>query len=316
MRFITAREVESALDWPSLIERLRTQFRRGATVPLRHHHAIDMPGRDTATLLLMPAWTDGGYIGVKQATVFPDNPKTQNKPSVIGIYLLLSGKTGAPVALLDGTVLTLKRTAAASALAAKYLARPDANRLLMVGAGQLAPYLIAAHAAVRPIREVLIWNRHPASARKLAHNIGKSLARPGWSVHATEDLEGAVHGADIISCATLSRDPLIHGAWLPDGVHIDLVGAFTPEMRETDDDVMRQCRIFVDTRDGALAEGGDIVAAINNGTISANDIAADLFELTRGEKDGRRFYAQRTVFKSVGTALEDLAAAVLAAERT
>jgi len=310
MRIISAAEVEAALDYPSLVERLRQAFRRDIEVPVRHHHDIEMSGASTATLLLMPAWQAGRHIGVKMVTVFPDNGE-KSLPAIMGIYVLLDGHTGSPQALIDGPKLTVKRTAAASALAASYLARNDAERLLMVGTGALAPELIMAHAAVRPICNVLIWGRNPEKAEKLARRMNRRDFKVDW----TDDLEAAARGAHIISCATLSKEPLIHGEWLQPGQHIDLVGAFRPDMRETDDAVMRRARVFVDTRAGATKEGGDIVQAVDSGALNLEDIAGDLFEITRGERSGRRYYDQVTLFKSVGTAIEDLAAAQLVNER-
>jgi len=310
MRIIAAAEVEAALDYPSLVERLRQAFRRDIQVPLRHHHDIELAGGSTATLLLMPAWQADRHVGVKMVTVFPDNAE-QGLPAVMGIYVLLDGKNGSPLALIDGPTLTVKRTAAASALASSYLSRPDSERLLMVGTGALAPQLIVAHAAVRPICNVLVWGRTPEKAQRLAKRMNRRDFRVDW----TDDLETAVRGAHVISCATLSKEPLIRGEWLQPGQHLDLVGAFRPDMRETDDAVMRRARVFVDTRAGATTEGGDIAQAVAAGALSLDDIAGDLFELTRGERSGRRYYDQVTLFKSVGTALEDLAAAQLVCER-
>lgn len=310
MRVIAASEVEAALDYPSLVERLRQAFRRDIDVPLRHHHDIEVTGGNAATLLLMPAWQADRHIGVKMVTVFPDNGE-KSLPAIMGIYVLLDGKTGSPLALIDGPKLTVKRTAAASALAAGYLARQDAERLLMVGTGALAPELIMAHAAVRPICNVLIWGRNPQKAEKLAKRLNRRDFRVDW----TDDLEAAARGAHIISCATLSREPLIRGDWLQAGQHLDLVGAFRPDMRESDDAAMRRARVFVDTRAGAAKEGGDIVQAIESGALAPDDIAGDLVEMTRGERSGRRYYDQITLFKSVGTAIEDLAAAQLVYER-
>jgi alanine dehydrogenase len=310
MRVIGPSEVQAALDFPALVESLRQMFRSGCETPVRHHHTIEVPGASAATLLLMPAWQTGRHVGIKVVTVFPDNGAA-GLPSVLGAYLLLDGRTGNPLALVDAPTLTLRRTAAASALAASYLARPDCERLLVVGTGALAPHLVEAHASVRPIRNVLVWGRNPDKATKLAHR----LDRRTMKVAATTDLEGAVRGAHVITCATLSPAPLIKGAWLPLGVHVDLVGAFRPTMRESDDEVMKRGRVFVDTRAGALKEAGDIVQALASGALHENDIAGDLFELARGERAGRRFHDQITVFKSVGTALEDLAAAQLALER-
>lgn len=313
MRIITAQDIEEATTFRSMIEALRSGFRSEINAPVRHHHTVTRPGQSDATLLLMPAWTDfeaqghseRGYLGVKIVSVFPDNG-AKNLPSVMGVFVLMSGKTGQPLAMIDGQALTLWRTSCASALASAYLARADARRLLMVGAGSLAPFLIRAHASVRDIDEVLIWNRRPESAEKLAASLGRSS---DFTVSATDDLEGAAKGADIISCATLSSEPLVKGEWLKEGAHLDLVGAFRPDMRETDDYAMRKARVFVDTRAGALSEAGDIVQAIKSGALDESDIAADLFDLCRGERAGRRFHNQITVFKSVGTALEDLVAA-------
>ena len=310
MRIISAGEVEAALDFESLVERLRQAFRRETVAPVRHHHTIETADAEDATLLLMPAWQARRYIGIKSVTVFPGNTE-RGLPAVMGIYLLLDGKTGSPIALIDGPTLTVRRTAAASALASRYLSRPDCERLLMVGTGAMAPHLILAHAAVRPICNVLIWGRTEDKAARLA----KHLDRRDFRVAHTSDLEAAVRGAHIISCATLSRDPLVRGAWLQPGQHLDLVGGFRPDMRETDDDSIRRARVFVDTRAGATEEAGDIVQPLESGLLTHEDIAADLFELTRGEKAGRRFYDQITLFKSVGTAVEDLAAAQLTVER-
>lgn len=310
MRVISAAEVQAALDFETLVGRLRDVFRRDVQAPLRQQYDIPISGEPDQSLLLMPAWQAGRYVGVKIVTVTPGNGP-RGLPAVMGAYLLIDGRNGSPSALIDGPMLTLRRTAAASALASAYLSRPDSARLLMVGTGALAPHLVAAHAAVRPIRDVLIWGRTPAKAQRLA----KSIKLKSVRIEATEDLEGAVRGADIVSCATLSSEPLVQGAWLSDGQHLDLVGAFRPDMRETDAEVFRRARIFVDTREGALAEGGDLVQAIQAGALEPEDVAADLFELTRGERAGRRFYDQITLFKSTGSALEDLAAAQLTVER-
>jgi alanine dehydrogenase len=311
MRIIGPSEVVAALEFPALVESLRQMFRTGCEAPLRHHHTIAAPdGGPDATLLLMPAWQAGRHIGIKLVTVFPGNAAV-SLPSVMGAYLLLDGKTGEPLALFDGPSLTARRTAAASALAASYLARPDSERLLMVGTGALAPHLVEAHASVRPIRNVLIWGRDPDKAARLAQRLDRRTLK----VAATTDLEGAVRGAHVISCATLSAEPLVRGDWLPLGVHVDLVGGFTPKMREADDEAVKRARVFVDTRTGAMKEAGDIVQPIASGVLRADDIAGDLFELCRGTRAGRRYHDQITLFKSVGTALEDLAAAQLALER-
>lgn len=321
MRILEAAEVDAALDDLVLIDRLDGLFRAGCEMPTRHHHPIKEPlgaSSSDAMLLLMPAWTKGpsGHIGVKVVTVFPDNGK-RSLPSIYGQYLLLDGATGAPLALLDGTMLTKRRTACASGLASRYLSRPDSSRLLVIGTGALAPELARVHAKVRPIREVAIWGRTPAHAETLAGSLAASLpealGRP-IAVRAVSDRQAAVAEADIISCATLSRAPLVEGDWLREGQHLDLVGAFTPQMRECDDRAVWRARVYVDTRGGALKEAGDIVQALASGTIEEDDVLSDLFELARGQQSGRLpgDASSITLFKSVGAALEDLAAAELA----
>lgn len=302
--------VAAALAYGELVEALAEAFASDFATPVRGHHGVPVPGAADGTLLIMPAWQAGRSLGVKIATVFPDNAR-EGMPSVNASYLLLDANSGRPLAVLDGAELTLRRTAAASALASRYLSREDSATLLMVGTGSLAPHLVAAHAAVRPLRRILVWGRDPAKARRLAAGLGI----PGADVAAAPSLEAAVGAADIVSSATLAREPLIAGAWLRPGQHLDLVGAFTPRMREADDDALRVSRVFVDTRDGALEEAGEIVQGLSSGAITAADIAGELSELARGDVSGRRSAEDITLFKSTGCALEDLVAATLVWDR-
>lgn len=309
--FVTAAEVERLLDYPSLVEALRRGFSQDWTVPVRHHYGIPMPnGEPEQTLLLMPAWEGGKAIGMKMVTVTPGNGQ-RNLPAVQGVYLLLDGATGLPSALIDGPALTARRTAAASALAADYLAREDAHLMLMVGAGALAVPLVEAHRSVRPIKQVRLWAR---DARKAAAKV-KELVQLGVDAEVADNLEQSAREADVISCATLSTEPLIHGAWLKPGSHLDLIGAFTPQMRETDDVAIGRASLFVDTREGAMKEGGDIVQPLKAGLIKPEAIKADLFDLARKTHRGRSTGDEVTLFKSVGTALEDFAAARLVVQR-
>jgi ornithine cyclodeaminase len=321
VKILSAAEVDASLDDLSLIDRLEALFRAGCEMPPRHHHTIAEPvgpGSSDATLLLMPAWTSGAgsRLGIKLVTVFPDNGK-RSLPAIYGQYLLLDGSTGGPLALLDGAMLTKRRTACASGLASRYLSRPDSQKLLMIGTGALAPHLVRVHAKVRPVEEIAIWGRRPERAAMLAEELAwslpRALARP-VSVRAAPAREQAVTEADIVCCATLSNTPLVEGAWLRAGQHLDLVGAYTPRMRESDDEAVARAHVYVDTRAGALKEGGDIVQPLANGLIGEGDILADLFELARGQKAGRlpADASSITLFKSVGAALEDLAAAELA----
>jgi ornithine cyclodeaminase/alanine dehydrogenase-like protein (mu-crystallin family) len=320
MRTINARAVEDALGYPDLIDVLEQAFRIGAVSPLRHHHTIALDGRPEATLLLMPAWTKGAadvetagrYAGIKLVTVFPDNGELYGRPAIDGIYLLLSAENGQPLALIDGPKLTVWRTAAASALAARYLAASAASRLLVVGAGALAPYLVRAHVSVRPIKDVAIWNRTEPNAQRVI----AELARHGIAATLAPELEAAVRQADIVSTATISSTPLIEGAWLKPGTHLDCVGAFRPDMRETDDECIRRARLWVDTMSGGTSEAGDVVIPLKTGLIAEKDIQGDLFALARGTAPLRRADDEITMFKSVGASIEDLAAAIAVYEST
>lgn len=305
---LDAPALAARLDRRALIDALDEAFRRPAVVPRREHYTIEpaRPGGRAGTLLVMPAWRAGESMGIKLATVFPDNAE-RGLPAVAATYLLLNASTGEPRALMDGEELTLRRTGAASALASRHLSAPDASRLLMVGTGRLAPHLIESHALVRPIREVRIWGRRAERARALA----AALSRPHLRIEAADHLEAAVQWADVISCATLSRTPLVHGEWLRAGQHLDLVGAFTPEMCEADDDALARAELFVDTRLGALAESGELAGAIARNILSPLAVRAELGELATG-RFSRSHPQALTLFKSVGTALEDLVAAELA----
>ena len=310
MRVFSAEDLDRTLDFPALIDELAEAMRGGFVAPHRHHHLVQRAGEPVATHLLMPAWTEsasraGLYLGVKVVNVFPGNT-ARGLSAVTGVYLLQSGRTGETLAVLDGTRLTHWRTAAASALAARHLARTDAKSLLIVGAGALAPYLARAHASVRSYERIALWNHRPEGASRLAARLaefGLQRARP------TTDLEAAVAEADIVSCATLATEPLIAGRWLKAGQHLDLVGAFSVSMREADDEALRRAHIFIDT-DAALVEGGDVAAGVSGGVIDRSAVIADLPALCRGAP-GRRRADEITLFKSVGAAIEDLAAAIL-----
>lgn len=305
MRYFDAATIRARLPWPRMREALAAMLVAEAAAPLRTHHALDVPGAPPAALLLMPAWRTGRRLGVKIVTVFPGN-RDRGERAVSAVYALFDASSGEPLALFDGEEITARRTAGASALAASFLARRDARHLVMVGAGRQARGLVEAHATVRPIERVSLWSRTPAHADAAA----REMARPGLAVTAVRDLEAAVRAADVVCCATLATEPLVRGDWLAPGTHLDLVGAFRATMRETDDAaVARADVIAVDHRTAALVEGGDLVAALASGAIAPAAIATDLAELVRGAHPGRTGGRQITIFKSVGFALEDLAAA-------
>jgi len=307
MRVVSAEEINRALDFRALIDALDDAFRADIKIPPRAHVAIPRPGAE-ATLLLMPAWTEGGaesFVGIKAIAIFPTN-LALGIPSLTGSYMLLSGETGIPLAIMDGGLLTRWRTAAASALAARYLARKDAARHLIIGAGALAPFFARAHASVRPIREISIWNRTAIRAE----SVSAALRAEGLPAHAAADLEVAVREADIVTGLTGADRPLLKGAWLQAGTHVDLVGGFKPAMRESDDETLVRSRVYVDTRH-AMEEAGDLLDPLRRGVIAESDIQGDLFQLCRSEVAGRGRAEEITLFKSAGTAVEDLAAAIL-----
>lgn len=305
-----ATDIAAALSYALLIDCLRKAFANSHSIstPLRHHHSLS----PSSTLLLMPAWSlspSSPYLGVKLVTVFPHNASSA-LPSVSASYLLSSSSNGSPLAFLDGTELTLWRTSCVSALASYYLSRPDSRSLLMIGAGSLAPHLIKAHLASRPsIQRILIWNRTHSRAQLLAKALETELTET--TVLACSDLERAARSADVISCATLSEQPLVLGSWLKPGVHLDLVGSFTPIMRECDDEAISKGKVYIDTS-AACLEAGELVSAFNSHSL---DIKGTLSQLATSEKPGRQLANEITVFKSVGCALVDLATAQLVYER-
>lgn len=310
--FIDQEALKKILDWNGLIQSIESVFETGCELPMRHHHTIGVTGQDDATLLLMPAWTQDGFLGVKLVNVFPSNSAV-GLPSIHSLYTLSSATTGERLAMMDGGELTARRTAAASALASRFWSRANASTLLMVGTGRLALNLIEAHASQRPLTTVNIWGRRLVALQELA----QSVEALGFTVNIFQgdSIAEAVKASDIVSCATLSKEPLIKGAWLQPGTHVDLVGGFTPTMREADDEAIRRSTVSVDTRTGAMKEAGDIVVPLETGILQPSDIAADLYDHCRGSHKGRSSADEITLFKSVGAACEDLAGAMYAYQK-
>ena len=301
-----AEAIREATPWPALMEAISTALADPrAAAPDRHVHPLPLPGGVEGSLLLMPAWRSGEVIGVKAVTYFPTNAGGAT-PTVNAGYLLFDGRTGRLAAALDGDELTVRRTAAASALAARYLARPDTDRLLVVGTGQLAPAVALAHAHGRELRAVEVWGRNARRARDVA----RVLASAGLPATATEDLDAAVPRAGLVCCVTGATEPLIAGRLLQPGTHLDLVGSFRPDMRESDDDAVRRAAVFVDTRAGAR-RAGDLARPLAAGVIGESEILADLADLVAGRHGGRAAPDQITLFKCAGFALADLVAARL-----
>ena len=307
MLVIDTEHTRRALTFPVVIPALREAFRAGASVPPRHVHTIESDGAQ-GTTLIMPAWNQQGYFGVKVINIFPDNTR-QGLPGLHAAYTLYSARTGVPLAQVDGDIVTVVRTAGAAALGASYLARHNARVLLIVGSGRIASLLAPAMRTVRPIERVLIWNVRPASARALA----ESLVAQGFDAQAVDALEPAVRQADIVSCATLSTEPLVRGAWLRPGTHLDLIGSFKPDMKETDPACFAGAEVYVDT-DEAPTKAGDLLAAFEAGVLAPSAIRGTLVDLISGAAPGRQDDSQVTVFKAVGSALEDLTLAAMAYE--
>ena len=301
---INDRFINDNTSYTELISEIKNAFATSPVeVPRRHHHNFSNPEENIdSTLLLMPAWNPGKEAGVKIVTVSPNNGKF-DLPSIQGTYIYLDAHKGIVKAIIGAKALTAKRTAATSALATSYLARKNASTMLMIGTGVLSSNLILAHASVRPIKNIFVWGRNFSKAESIC----KELSNEKFSISAVETIEEAITNVDIVSCATLSKTPLILGKYLKNGQHIDLVGAYKTDMRESDDEVIKKSKVFVDTCQG-LKESGDILIPLQNGIITEKDIKADLFELCSNKKQGRRNDQEITCFKSVGHASEDLTA--------
>jgi ornithine cyclodeaminase/alanine dehydrogenase-like protein (mu-crystallin family) len=318
VKTISASDIARLATHRDFVEALRAGFAADIVSPLRHHHDLPRAGTDPCKFLMMPSWTDmsargpaGAFVGLKTVLVVPDNGR-RDLPTVQAGYQLFSGETGETLALIDGRELTARRTACASALAADYLAKPGATRLTLIGAGVVGAHLVHAHASVRPIKSVRIYNR----SRDKAEALAEALSRDGFEATVPSvPLAESIAWADIVSSATTATEPIIRGDWLKAGVHVDVMGAFKPTMREVDGKGVERASVFVDTREGALSEAGDIMLAIAEGRFAPERIVADLKELCTGSHRGRTREEEITLFKSSGTALEDLACAVMLHDR-
>lgn len=310
VNIIDAQQAAHALPYGALIDALAKGFSTGCICPERHHHTIENRDAPDSTLLLMPAWDNAEennrYLGIKLVTVCPGNA-TRNLPGLTSTYILCNADTGEQLAFIDGNTITARRTVATSALGARFLSRENSRKLLLIGSGKVASLIPDAYRAIRPIEEVAVWDINSASSEQLVRVLNDN----GYKAHVVNDLEREAGTADIISAATLASDPVIHGEWLSEGTHVDLIGGFTPLMREADDMVMQRGVIYIDTPE-ALKEAGDLTQPLRNGAINATHIVGMLQNLCRKECEGRTSDKQITVFKAVGSALADLVAARLA----
>lgn len=305
MIVIDERRVHAIADYRTLVAALTDMYRAGVDALDRQILTQPTPSGAEADCLIQTAWMRDKAFGLKIANVFPDNAK-RGLPSVVGLYVLFDGTTGVPMAVIDGVSETFFKTASNSAVASNLLARAGARTLLMMGAGKLAPHLIKAHSAVRPIDRVLIWNRTQANAERLA----SELEREGVPARAVTDAREATAEADIVSCATFATEPILKGADLKPGAHVDLVGGYQPHFREADGETVRRGgRLYVDSRQSTVEVCGDVLDPIAEGVLDPSAII-DLFELARGDRPGRGSDEEITVFKSGGGGHEDLAAAL------
>lgn len=302
MKIFDEAATREALAFGPLIERLRGMFRAGCHVPARHVHLVETEAAH-GTVLIMPAWTDR-YLGIKTVNIYPGNSR-RGLPGLFSAYALFDATTGQVLAQMDGNVITSRRTAAASALAASYLVRKSARKLLVIGAGRVGSLLPLAYREVMRLESVEIWDRSGTPAEVLA----TSLASRGIAARAVRDLEAAARRADVVTCATLATEPVLRGDWLSPGAHVDLIGSFTPNMREADDATFGGASLFIDTAE-ALQKSGELLGPMARGIIDPISVRGDLSQLCSGVVAGRTEDSERTIFKSVGTALEDLAAAM------
>ena len=306
MEFFSADTIYAHTHYDLLADRIGAYLSKGTTTPDRIHLDYPNPGHEDSTLLLMPSWRTGAYLGVKVVTISPENGR-YDLPSIYGQYLLFDAQKGRPLGLFDGKALTNVRTAAASLLAARKLARPDAASYLIAGTGALASHFARAYSEAFSLQELLIWGRDRAKAVTLQEQ-WQDLPCP---VRVVDDLTEAQSRADIVSALTLSPDALLFGASARAGQHYDLVGAYKPDRREVDGALMARGSVYVDTHFGGLHEAGDIVLAIQEGAIQKDGLLDDLTGLYQSPASRRQSEQEITIFKSVGHAAEDLAAAVL-----
>lgn len=305
MLHIKDEEIRKALEYKELIGALENIFKSDYEMPVRHHHFYETDSGHENTMILMPVWNKK-YMGIKQVIVAAHN-HVRNLPAIHAIYTLFDAETGVPLAMMNAAELTSRRTACTSALAARYLAPKKARHLLIVGGGKVAAHLAQAHSVVRKYNKINVWMRNPEKLKSFVNH----LHEEGVVVSAATSIEEAAREADVISTATLSPTPIIKGEWLKKGVHLDLIGSHKPDTREVDDEAVSRSNIYVDSREGALHETGELAIPIAEGIIKPSDVKATIRELCQGLHQGRNSEDENTLFKSAGLAVEDLAAALL-----
>ncbi|WP_028867244.1 ornithine cyclodeaminase family protein [Psychromonas arctica] len=295
--FINAEDVKDNLSWTALCDALH----EGHQAPQADIDDILFKQGDNA-LLNRAAWIKGKGIGVKTATIFPNNANlAEPLPNVQAVFTLFDDETGKPLAFIDGNLVTKWKTAGDSVFAAKLLARPNSRVLTIIGAGAVASSMIDAYRALFPkLEKVQVWNRTFAKAQKLAQE---------KNAIAIQDLPEALSNADIVSSSTMSTSSFIKGEWIKAGTHVDLIGAYRPDMREADDSLLIKSRIFVDSRDTAIHDIGELAKPIKDGIIKESDVLADFYQLCN-DGQGRQSESEITLFKNGGGAHLDLMTAL------
>jgi ornithine cyclodeaminase len=304
MKHFDMKAIQTALPYPLLVDALAQGLQQFAETPARSFFS---PNQDASCVMIMPAWRPHQMMGVKLVSVWPEN-NAKGESAVSAVYVLISCLDGRPLAVLDGTELTLRRTAAAAALAAKRLARDNSETLAVLGTGSLSVPLVQAHTDTMRFKNVLVWGRQFYKAQLVVNQ----LRELGIEVRAMGDLHKTLAMSDVVAVATTATEPFLKAAWVRPGTHISLVGAFTPQMAEAEPGLISKSQLFADCRASVLEKGGEVFQAIEQGLILDSDIIADLAELTAQPDRSWRHDAQAiTVFKSVGFALLDLIAAEL-----
>ena len=302
MLFLDQAAVANALPYPALMDALASGLQQPIQSPLHSHFE---PNNDASSVLIMPAWRPQVRMGVKLVSIWPGNGAV-GKPAVSGVYVLLSCTDGQAIAVMDGTELTARRTAATAALGARLLARPNSRTLAVLGTGSLCVPLVQAHCSAQPFQRVLVWGRRLEQAERVV----AELSQLGIAAEAQADLQTVLANADVAAAASTATTPFIRRDWVQPGTHLGLIGAFTPAMAEAEPGLMARCQLFADNREAVLQKGGEVLQAIQQGLIQASAIEAELVELVAAPEHAWRLAnAAITVFKSVGFAALDLIAA-------
>ena len=305
MLMLDAQKLLGCVPFTTLVDELAAMHRE----PIGLVDELMMESTDdndnVSHFFIRSGWQPEKAVGAKVITVFPRNNQAREYPSIQAVYILFEAVNGSPLACLDGTVLTWLKTASDSALGSKLLSRENIENMLMIGAGQMAPHLVTAHCEVRPsLKRVQVWNRTADKARQLCEELQHKFARIEFA--PISDLESGVREADLVCSAIGSRQPVIDGSWLNPGTHVDLIGAYTPDMREADDEVLRRASLFVDARETTIQHIGELTIPLASGVIDETDVLADLSDLCRQKHGGRLSADEITVFKNGGGGHLDL----------